>query len=203
MRAVILAITALAVSACHAKFKRFAPTLGAVRPQVVLAGGPSVQIGPSGNVLLDVANGIRAVEVAEKLARQVEIDQVNAVFSTGLGATLGDGPPFGITSREAAPTLQIEVTNYGLFVPEIGAQGELVYDLRVRLYLPDGERVYSTSLRCETPVEGADALSEVLGTRDNLGNVLDLRKRKMQAAFDAAGEECGQEIVTQMRRHAD
>jgi hypothetical protein len=202
MRPWILVLAAVAASGCHAKFKKYAPTLGAVNPQVVVAGDPTVQIGSSGSVVLDVVNGVRAVDVAEKIGRQVEIDQVNAAFSAGLDETLGSGPPFGTTDKKKAPKLQIEVTNYGLYVPEMGAQGELVYDLRVRIYTPDGERVYSTSLRCETPVDGADAISEVLGTRDNVGNVLDLRKREIQAAFDAAGDECGRELVTLMRRHA-
>jgi hypothetical protein len=202
MRAWIPVIALVMASGCHAKFHKYAPTLGAVRPQVVMAGGPTVQIGGSGNVIVDVANGVRAADVAQKIDRQVAIDQVNDAFSDGLDDTLGDGPPFGVTDAAKAPTLQVEVVNYGLYVPEMGAQGELVYDLRVRIYTEEGERVYSTSLRCESPVEGADAISAVLGTRDNIGNVLDLRKREIQAAFDSAGDECGRELVTKMRRHA-
>ncbi len=202
MRPLILLVALVTTPGCHAKFKKFAPALGAVQQHLIVVGDPTVEIGTSGNAIVDVANGVRSGSVADKIARQVEMEQVNTAFSDGLGDTLGDGPPFGLTDRKRAPTLQIEVTNYGLYVPEVGAQGELVYDLRVRIYLPEGERVYSTSLRCETPVQGADALSEALGTRDNIGNVMDLRKREVQAAFDAAGNECGRELVTMMRRHA-
>lgn len=203
MRALMLLAALSSAGGCHARFQKYAPTLGAVRTQVLVPGSPTVSIGGTGNAVLDVANGLRSSEVAEKLRRQVEIEQVNAAFTRGLEETLGEGPPFGLTDKKKAPTLQVEVVNYGLYVPEMGAQGELVYDLDVHIYLPDGKRVYATSLRCETPVTGADAISEVLGTRDNIGNVLDLRKREIQAAFDAAGDECGDALVTLMRRHAD
>ena len=187
---------------CHAKFKKYAPTLGAVRPEVIDVGGATVQLGDSGNVIVDVVNGVRGVDVAKKLARQVDIEQVDAAFLDGLDETLRHGPPFTLTDKKNAPVLQVEVLNYGLFVPEIGAQGQLVYDLRVRIYAKDGERVYSTSLSCATPVTGASAISEVLGTCDNVGNVLDMKKREIQGAFDSAGEECGQALTTLMRKHA-
>lgn len=188
---------------CHAKFKKHAAELGAVRPQVVaVATTPSIALGESGSAVVDVVNGVRSVDVAEKLGRQVRLEQVNDAFQKGLADTLGDGPPFGLTSEKGAPTLQVEVVNYGLSIPEMGGPGAFVYSLRVRIYQPDGERVYSTSLSCGTGIGGADAISQVLGLRDNLGNVLDMRKKEIQEAFDAAGEQCGRDLVTLMRKHA-
>ena len=53
--------------ACHAKFKKAAPSLDAVRPQVVsVATSPNVVIGPSGNAVIDVVNGVRSIDVAER-----------------------------------------------------------------------------------------------------------------------------------------
>jgi hypothetical protein len=198
---VLAAATVLA--GCHAKFKKAAPTLGAVRPQVVsVAAGPSIMLGGTGSAVLDVVNGIRSIDVAEKLARQVRLEQVNDAFQAGLADTLGDGPPFGLTGDKGAPTLQVEVTNYGMSIPQMGGPGAFVYDLRVRIYRPDGERVYSSSLSCGTAIGGADDLSQILNTRDNMGNVLEMRKKEVQAAFDAAGEQCGRDLVLLMRKHA-
>lgn len=203
MRGTWLVVALAVLGGCHAKFKKAAPTLGAVRPQVVsVATGPSIELGGSGSALVDVVNGIRSVDVAEKLARQVRLEQVNDAFQAGLADTLGDGPPFGLTGDAGAPALQVEVVNYGLSIPQMGGAGTFVYQLRVRIYRPDGERVYSSSLSCGAGVGGADAISQVLGTRDNLGNVLEMRKKEVQAAFDAAGEQCGRELVTLMRKHA-
>lgn len=187
---------------CHAKFKKYAPTLGAVRPEVIDVGAPTVQLGDSGNAIVDVVNGVRGVDVAKKIARQVDIEQVDAAFLEGLDESLRNGPPFTLTDKKNAPVLQVEVLNYGLYVPEMGAQGVFTYDLRVRIYTDDGERVYSTSLSCNTPVTGANAISEVLGTRDNVGNVLDMKKKEIQGAFDSAGEQCGEALTLLMRKHA-
>jgi hypothetical protein len=193
----------LALAGCHAKFKKAAPTLGAVRPQLVsVAAGPSVALGSSGSAVLDVVNGIRSLDVAEKLARGVRLEQVNDAFQASLSDTLGDGPPFGLTGDKKAPTLQIEVVNYGLSIPQMGGPAAFVYDVRVRIYREDGERVYSSSLSCGTGVDGANTISQVLDTRDNMGNVLEMRKKEIQAAFDAAGEACGRDLVLLMRKHA-
>ena len=35
-----------------------------------------------------------------------------------------------------------------------------------------------------------------------LGNVLDMRKKEIQGAFDGAGAQCGTDLVTKMRRNA-
>lgn len=198
-----LMITSTLLGGCHAKFKKHAPELGAVRPQVVpIAAGPSVVVGSSGNAVVDVVSGVRAIDVAEKLSRQVDVNKVNEAFQAGLAETLGKGPPFGLTDKPKAPVLQVEVVNYGLTIPQMGGAGFFTYDLRVRIYDVDGERVYSTSTSCQVPVDGANAISEVLGMRDNLGNVMEMRKKEIQAAFDAAGDQCGRELVALMRRHA-
>ena len=196
-------VALLGAAGCHAKFKKAAPTLGAVRPQVVsVAAGPSIAIGSTGSGVIDAVNGLRSIDVAEKLSRQVRLEQVNDAFQAGLAETLADGPPFGLTNDKKAPTLQVEVENYGLSIPQMGAEAAFVYDLRVRIYRPDGERVYSASLSCGTGVGGANEVSQIFDARDNLGNVLDMRKKELQAAFDAAGRQCGQDLVTLMRKHA-
>lgn len=200
---ITLATAALLLAGCHAKFKKHAPELGAVNPQVIaIAQGPSVVVGSSGNAVVDVVSGIRSIDVANKLARQVDVEKVNAAFLAGLTETLGGGPPFGLTDKQKAPVLQVEVTNYGLTIPQMGGVGFFTYDLRVRIYDEDGERVYSTSTSCNVPVDGANAISQVLGMRDNLGNVLDMKKKEIQGAFDAAGDQCGRELVALMRKHA-
>lgn len=200
MRALVLG---LLLAGCHAKFKKAAPKLGAVHPQVVsVAQGPSVNIGSTGSGIVDLVNGLRSVDVADKIARAVKLEQVNDAFRAGLADTLGDGPPFGLTEESKSPTLQVEVVDYGLSVPQMGGPAAFTYRLRVRIYRPNGERVYSASLSCGSGVGGANAISEVLGTRDNMGNVLDMRKKEIQGAFDAAGEQCGRDLVLLMRKHA-
>lgn len=202
-RAVLFTMVALvALSGCHARFKKYAPTLGAVRPQVVQTGGVSVQLPDTNSALVDVVNGVRGIDAAQKLSRQVNVEKVNLRFTDGLHETLQDGPPFGLTDKPDAPTLQVDVTNYGLYIPTLGGQGEFVYDLDVHIYLPDGYRVYHTGLRCSSPITGADAISQVLGTRDNLGNVLDMRKKEIQGAFEGAGYDCGEALTLLMRKHA-
>lgn len=194
---------ALLTGGCHAKFKKVASSLDAVHPQVIsVATAPSITLGGTGNAVLDVVNGVRALDVAQKLSRQVALDQVNDAFQAGVAETLGAGPPFALTEDDEAPTLQVEVTNYGLIIPTMGGPGTFGYDLRVRIYQPDGERVYRTSLSCQVPIGGANAISQVLGTRDNLGNVLEMRRKEVQGAFDDAADQCGRQLVTQIRRHA-
>jgi hypothetical protein len=81
MRFAMVGLVALVVaSGCHAKFKKYAPTLGAVRPQVVSLAAPTVEIGTSGNVIVDAVNGVRAVDVAEKISRQVDLERARRPF---------------------------------------------------------------------------------------------------------------------------
>ena len=60
-------------------------------------------LGSSGSAILDVVNGIRSVDVAEKLARGVRLEQVNDAFQASLSDTLGDGPPVGLTCDRRPP----------------------------------------------------------------------------------------------------
>jgi hypothetical protein len=120
----------------------------------------------------------------------------------GVAEVLGDGPPFAYTDDKAAANLQLEVLSWGLLVPYLGAPGEFYYDLRVRIYKPDGERVYKTRMHCSTAAGSPPAESLVFGTVDNVKQLEQMSDEQIQDAFDAVARWCGGQLVSKMRRHA-
>lgn len=204
-RAVLGLVLLTLASGCHGRFKRAAPALGDVRAQVLSEQRPSVRLGSApGEVgmVVDLVNGVKTVDVERKLQRSVDVDTMNAAFLEGLHDGLEGGPPFGLTDEKRAPVLQVEVMNYGLEVPSLGAQGVFTYDLRVRLYDRDGRRVYKTRLSCDTPAGDPKAVSQALGTVNNAKTVDQMGRRAIQHAFDEAAWLCGSELTAKLRKHA-
>lgn len=213
----ILALSALVLplaTGCHAKFKKEAPTLGEVRVQMVTTGGPYVQLGqvdvPQENSLLavaavavNVAQAVRGADVAQRIEKAVNVDDVNLAFDEGVAATLDAGPPFAWTDRkDANATMQVEVLSYGLMVPYLGAPGVFTYDLRVRIYKKDGDRVYTTHHDCAVGAGTPGVGEVVLGVVDNVREIDKMSDAEINDAFATMARWCAQSFVVKMRRHA-
>lgn len=212
MRALFLLIPLLA--GCHAKFKREAPTLGSVRTQVVTTGGPYVELGhvavATDNALIaaaatvvNVVQDVKGMDLADRIAGAVDVQAVNRAFNDGVAQTLQAGPPFAYTDAPDAPaTLQVEVLSYGLYVPAIGAPGVFTYDIRVRIYKRDGERVYKARHSCEVGAGTPGIPETVLGVVNNFAEMKEMSDAEIQQSFATLAAYCGQTFVVRMRRHA-
>ncbi len=215
MKHALLWTAALATAGCHAKFKKYAPTLGSVRTQVIVTGGPTVDLGEmegSGTgdlgdavaAVVNVVQAVKEVDLARRIADAVDVRQVNDAMEQSLADTLGSGPPFAWTADEksAGALLQVEVLSYGLQVPGIGLPGVFTYELRTRIYKPDGERVYSARTECSVDAGDPKAVSVALGAVNNARQIKEMSDEDIQAAFDSVAAYCGQELVRKMRKHA-
>lgn len=197
---------------CHAKFKKHAPTLGQVDAQVLINSGPSVYLGrmDSGDSLVanivdlavNVSQAINEVEVADRIVNAVDLQSTNDAMERGFAKTLGDGPPFAYVLADAPAIVQMEIVDWGMTAPFIGAQAQFDYGVRVRIYKDDGERVYSSRTTCSTSAGAPPAVSRALGLVSNIKQIEQMSDADIQAAFDAVGEWCGQEVVRKMRKHA-
>lgn len=205
--ALVAGLTLPLAGGCHAKFKKAAPNLGEVRSQTLVTTGPHVQLGMmhDDSLVAGVVNIVQAAKtypVADRLAEAVEIEGVNEAFTSGLADSLGAGPPFAYTNDEGAPLLQVEVLSYGLQVPALGKPGVFTYDLRAKIYQPDGEQVYKTRLSCATGVGTPDAGAEWFLAINNIQQLEEMTDSEVQQAFEWAGKACGAALVEKMRRHA-
>lgn len=192
---------------CHAKFKREAPELGAVRAQVLNTGAPYVQLGYTDGsslvgAVVNVVQAVKSINQTERIAGAVQVQDVNTAMVKGVADTLGSGPPFAFTDAPTAPLLQIEMQDYGVYVPYLGAPGVFTYDVRTRIYKPDGERVYTAHTQCSIGLGDPSAAEVVFGVVNNVGALNDMSDAQINESFAAIGSWCGQEIVRKMRRHA-
>ncbi len=216
MRHLTLAALALTLlSSCHAKFKKHAGTLGEVRVQTVLTGGPYVNLGKmytdsDDPALLQVAAAVvntvqvvNEIDQTQRIYGAVHVSEVNRALDAGLAQTLADGPPFAYTDATDAPALlQIEVQSYGLNVPWLGAPGEFTYSLRMRIYKADGERVYNAWHTCEAGAGTPSVPEVVFSAVNNVRQLNEMSDADIHAAFETIAFWCGQEVVLKMRRHA-
>lgn len=211
---VLLPLLPLLLAGCHAKFKREAPTLGEVRTQVVTTGGPYVELGqlavatdnPLANLAIaavNISQEVKGANLAGRIAGAVDIESINRSFNDGIAQTLQAGPPFAYTdSPEANATMQVEVLSYGLYVPSLGAPGVFTYDIRVRIYKKDGDRVYTTRHQCEIGAGTPDVTEAVLGVVNNVREIDEMSDAEINQAFATMAAWCGQTFVVKMRRHA-
>lgn len=201
-----LLLVALAVCGCHGKFKKAAPHIDTVRPQVIVTTGPFVNLGRIHDddlisSVVNVVQGVKSVPIARRLAEGVDLDEVNDAFAAGLIDTLDGGPPFA-AHPEAQTLLEVEVIAWGLNVPQLGAPGDFHYDLRVRIYDQAGQRVYRTGQSCRIGVGDPKAVSQALFTVNNVKQLAQLTDAEITAAFADAAHLCGVELVRRMRKHA-
>lgn len=196
------------LTGCHAKFKKYAPTLGEVKIQVVNTGGPYVQLGKvyteQPNLLADVVNvvqDVRSLGLTDRIARAVQVASVNEALAAGYVETMGSGPPFG-TSPDAKALLQLEVESYGMYVPYLGAPGEFTYTARAVVYKADGERIYRKRLTCTAGVGDPNLAAVVLGAVNNAKQLEQLTDEQINAIFVDTARWCGSRFVLKMRQHA-
>lgn len=208
MRHALYALLALTLlPACHMRFKRMAPTLGPVHPEVHQVVQPNVQLGMmyDGGLVGDVVNVVqagRSYELSRKLAERVDTDSTSAELERGVIDTVGEGPPFAITEEKGGSTLQIEVVDMGMEVYGLGAPGVFDYDLRVRIYRHDGKLAYKSRVSCTTAAGAPDAVSAMLWTVDNARQLEQMSDEDLQGAFDAVAYFCGGELARKLRKHA-
>ncbi|MBN1337245.1 MAG: hypothetical protein JXB39_14900 [Deltaproteobacteria bacterium] len=214
---IILIATSLVLGGCHCKFKKVASTLGEVRVQALVTGLPYVHLGriaPPANPdhapvaavatgVVNVVQGVRETEQTARIARAVDHRAVNEALVAGIGETLGDGPPFAFSPvDQGGHVMQVEVRSWGLMVPYLGAPGEFTYDLRVRIYTVDGDRVYSSSTTCTAGVGQPDPTAVVLGVVNNVAELERMSDAQITDAFSQIAYWCGMELVRKIRQHA-
>ncbi|TNE84563.1 MAG: hypothetical protein EP330_29180 [Deltaproteobacteria bacterium] len=208
MRHALLALLALSLgTGCHARFKKMAPTLGDVHPEVHLVTQPNVQLGgvSGGGVAGDVVNLVqvgRSYELSRQLAERVDTDSTSAELASGVVDVVGEGPPFSMTADKGGSVLQIEVVDMGMEVYGLGAPGVFDYDLRVRIFRDDGKLAYKTRLTCTTAAGSPDAVAATLFTVNNAKQLKEMSDEELQGAFDAVAHYCGSQLGLKMRRHA-
>jgi hypothetical protein len=208
MRSVVpLLVMMVVMGGCHQRFKKNVASLGEVRPQVLVTTGPSVLLGGAAGdglvaAAVNITQAVKSVNTADRLAQAVDIDRVNSAFAESLVQALGAGPPFGTTPDPNASVLQVEVVSYGLEAPAMGLQGTFNYDLHVSIFKPDGSKVYNAQQGCNVPFGEASALSQALGTVNNVKQINEMTDEQIQEAFEGAAAGCGQQLVMRMRQHA-
>jgi len=198
-------MSALSVG-CHAKFKNAAPAIDAVNVQVLTTGAPFVKLGEVPIAVDDLGLGeaingyqqLRSLYHVGRIGEAVEPGAMEASLTHGIEATLSAGPPFGVTTAADAPLLQIEITDYGLSVPSIGAPGAFTAVAQACIYTPDGERVYRKNLNCRVSM-GREEGEVFVNNVDTLKSMTD---DEINQAMAEACYACGQELVLKMRQHA-
>lgn len=209
-----LLVGLVALSGCHARFKKHASELGEVRLQVLTTTGPSVALGfldlpetgdPNGDATASVIEGVvnaaqtvKSAQLSRELASKVSPHGVNRVFEHAVWDAMSAGPPFRITNNPNAPLLQVEVHDYGLAVPALGAPGEFHYSLRAQIYNASGKRVYNNWLSCSTIMSGSSPALVV----NNAAQLRRMPRMVVQQLFEGTAEVCGHELTRQVRQHA-
>jgi len=203
----LLILVAL-LSGCHARFRAVAPSLTGVRAQAFTSVPPHVMLGQlrQPDLLTTAVNayqGFQEERVAARLRDVVDVAGVNEVLVKGCAEALGDGPPFPYSDAPDAPaTVQIEVVNYGLEVPEIGYRGTFNYDLRVRMYLDNGRQIYRSRIGCSSAAGAPPEIASALGVVNNVGQIGRMTDAQIQGAFEKVAEWCAWEVVRKLRRDA-
>ncbi len=207
MRTVLSLLMIPLIVGCHARFKKHAPTLGAVRAEVITVNGPNVTLPSAGgddvlSVAFDVAQTIRANNIASHIAKKVDPEQVNAAFIRGFSEQLGMGPPFAYDPG-AGHVLQFELVDWGLTLWNFFSPGVYDYELVVRGFRSDGKQIYRARVRCTTDASGTGwaEMSPFAGNK-NPNKIKNIPAEEIQAIFDATAEDCGRQAVRKIRSHA-
>ncbi len=198
----------LTLTGCHAKFKKYASTLGTVKVQVINTGGPYVELGkvhdPDAGLVgaaINVVQTARGIDLAPRIAAAVQTPQVNDAMVGSLVTTIGSGPPFGV-APDSASLLQLEILSYGLYVPYLGAPGEFTYTAMATVYKQDGERIYRNTLTCTAGVGDPSTAAVVLSLVNNVKQIDQMTDAQINEVFVETARYCGTQFVTKMRKHA-
>ena len=207
---------AILIGGCHARFKKLAPTIDAVHTQILVTTGPNVELGhiamgssdPEANALLGVVNAavniaqeVQEVDLTTRIAGAVHPADIASSLDQGLAETLGSGPPFAYDG-EAGALLQLEIIDYGMYVPSLGAPGTFTFTARARVYTADGKKAYRNVESCSTGVGDPEAGAVVLGVVNNVKQLKEMSDEQINETFAAVARYCGSKFVTKIRKHA-
>ncbi len=225
MRTIVaLGLTVALASGCHAKFKKNVGSLDAVQLDILLQSGPSVSLGGAvvvadptpesdaeaiaGGVaaaaagIFNVTQAVKANKLNNRIASAVDLERTSSVMLESVAQTLGNAP-FSVAGEGVTQDLlQIEVLDWGLEVPALGAQGSFNYNVRARIYKGNGDRIYSSRLSCEVAAGSPGAGSQALGLVNNVKQLEQMSDDELQEAFEGMADYCGGIFVAKMRKHA-
>jgi len=204
-RVALALVCSLVATGCHSKFKKHVGSIDDVRPDMVVPGGPYVALGGvQGDSLLaaavNVTQGVKSIDLTRRVSSAVDPGPVTDAFLTEMDLALGKGPPFDLDSRSDT-VLQISMDGYGIEVAALGMPGVLTYNLSTRIYLPDGERVYTAGHNCAVSFGDPKAVSVVLGAVNNSRAIKDMSDQEIQDMFEGGARWCAQQTVLRIRRH--
>ena len=195
------------MSACHAKFKKHAPIIKRAYVDVDTLGPPQVSLGQSdgdslGAAAINIMQAVKGSAVARDIAAAVDTEKMNARFEAVFVEQLGDGPPFAASQNDKGSLVAVEVLSWGMSVPQIGMQGTFDYSVRVRVYMPDGKRVYTNRESCSVLVGNPEAFATAVGAVNNKKQIDEMSKKGIRQAFHDAARDCAVVVVNKMRQHA-
>ena len=86
-------------------------------------------------------------------------------------------------------------------VQDVGPRA-FIYQTKVSIYLPDGQKVYKVGHSCTVGFGDAMPISVATGTVDNVRQLEQMSNAEIQEVFEGAAKQCGEELVVRMRKHA-
>jgi len=201
----LLLVGLMAVTGCHAKFKKHVGGIDHVKPDLVVLGGPQVNLGMTGDdsivgAVVDVVQGVKSIDLTRKVSQAVDPDAVGDAFLVTLDEGIGKRP-FDIREKSRT-TLELQLVRYGIDVAALGLPGALTYQFQSRIYLPDGDRVYTAHHNCSMSFSDPQAISVVLGTVNNAGAIKDMSDAEIQQMFEGGARYCAEVVITRIRKHA-
>jgi hypothetical protein len=202
---VALAVLALSATGCHSKFKKHVGSIDDVRMEMAMPGGPYVALGGvEGDGLLaaavNITQGVKSIDLTKRINEAVDPADVSGAFTEKLDQVMGKGPPFAI-KKNSDTLLQITMEGYGIEVAGLGMPGALTYHLSTRIYLPDGERVYTAGHDCAVPFGDPSAVAVVFGAVNNSKAIKDMSDREIADMFAGGARWCAQLSAMRIRKH--
>lgn len=218
-RKTLLALALVALTGCHARYKKLAPSIGSVRPTVAQPGAPTLSLGSaatpevSGDVIEDVVDAAVAVGTITQapkaqgvLRRAIQPEEVAAA----LEASLMQSPMEAALPHKIGPNgkhvMQVRVNDYGVDVS--GGAPVFFTSVSVRIDRKrDGKRVYRATTTCTEPLTDMPdiplATVQKFQALQGLSEVAALTPEELEAIALTGIERCGQRVVERMARHAN
>jgi hypothetical protein len=189
---------------CHAKFKKHVGQIDHVKPDMIVLGGPQVNLGMTGDdsllgAVVDTVQGVRSIDLSRRISGAVDPDAVGAAFLESLDEGMKKRP-FDIRDKSRY-TLEVQLVRYGIDVAHLGAPGALTYSFHTRVYMPDGKRVYNAGHNCALSFSDPQAASVVLGTVNNAKAIKEMSDEEIATMFDNGARYCADIVVSRIRKH--
>ena len=206
MRIALTVVLSLALATgCHSRFKKHVGSIDDVRADMIVTTGPHVALGGvQGDGLaalaINTVQGVKSIDLTRKVGDAVDPSAVGAAFADEVAAAFGKGPPFNVDPASDT-SLQIELLSYGIDVAGLGMPGALTYSLRTRIYLPDGQLVYTAGHNCAVSFSDPSAAAIVFGAVNNAKAIKDMKPKEIEAMFEGGAQYCAQQTVMRIRRH--